>query len=128
MSEVIFIYNDINTIILCSGDEKMKEICLKYCFKIQKDINNLIFLYGGTKINLDLTFNQICSQIDKQRKKINILVYNKNSTIIQNPNSNIKEPKDIVCPQCGEICRIKFENYKIKFFDCKNNHKNYKLL
>ena len=29
MSEVIFIYNEINTNILCSLNEKMKEICLK---------------------------------------------------------------------------------------------------
>ena len=50
---------------------------------MQKGRNNLIFLYGGNKINLDLTFNQICNQIDKQRNKINILVYNKNTTIIK---------------------------------------------
>jgi len=64
---------------------------------LQKGRNNLIFLYGGNKINLDLTFNQICNQIDKQRNKINILVYNKNTTIIKNANNNFKESKDILC-------------------------------
>ena len=29
---------------------------------------------------------------------------------------------DIICPECGEICRIKIDNYKIKFFGCKNGH------
>ena len=65
---------------------------------MQKGRNNLIFLYGANKINLDLTFNQICNQIDKQRNKINILVYNKNTTIIKNANNNFKASKDVLCP------------------------------
>ena len=30
--------------------------------------------------------------------------------------------KEIICPKCKEICRIKFENYKIKLYDCINGN------
>ena len=26
------------------------------------------------------------------------------------------------CPECGEICRIKINDYKIKLYECKNKH------
>ena len=119
MSEVNFIYNGINTIILCSKEEKMKEICSKYAIKIQKNLDDLIFLYGGQNLNLELKLNQIYDQ-----NKINILVYDKYSTIIKE-NNNFKISKDVICPECGDICLIKFEDYKIKLYDCKNNHKKY---
>ena len=129
MSEVIFIYNGSNTTILCSKNETMKEICLKFSLKIQKDLNGLLFLYGGEIINFDLTYNQVCNQIDKEQNKMNILVYSKNTTIIKNKKDNsIKYSKDIICHKCGEICRIKFENYKIQLYDCKNNHNSYILI
>ena len=124
MLQVIFIYDGSNTPILCSGTETMQDICLKFSLKIQKDLKDLIFLYGGEYINFNLTYEQICTKIDKEENKMNILVYNKNSTIIKNNNS-IKNSKDIICPKCEEICRIKFDNYKIKLFDCKYNHENY---
>ena len=122
MSEVIFNYNGINTTILCSRNQTTKEIFLNYCLKIQKDINDLIFLYGGNEINLNLTLDQISNQLDIPNNKINILVYNKNTTIKN--NNNIKESKDQICPKCGECCRIKIDNYKIRLFHCKNNHDN----
>ena len=68
MSEVNFIYKGINTLILCSKEETMKEICSKYVIKIQKKLDDLIFLYGGQNLNLELKLNQISDQ-----NKINIL-------------------------------------------------------
>ena len=59
MSEVNFIYKGINTLILCSKEETMKEICSKYVIKIQKKFDDLIFLYGGQNLNLELKLNQI---------------------------------------------------------------------
>ena len=119
MSEVNFIYNGINTLILCSKDETLKEICSKYAIKIQKNLDDLIFLFGGINLNLELRLNQISNQ-----SKINILVYDKHSTII-NTNNHFEISKDVICPECGEICLIKFDDYKIKLYDCKNNHKKY---
>ena len=47
----------------------MKDICLKFSFKINIDITSLYFLYGGEKINLNLTFEQLANSIDKNKKK-----------------------------------------------------------
>ena len=43
--------------------------------------------------------------------------YDKNEKL-----KDIIKSKYIICPKCGENCRIKIENYKIKLFDCKNGH------
>ena len=32
--------------------------------------------------------------------------------------------KDILCPECGEPCKIKLKNFKIILYDCQNGHKN----
>ena len=47
MAEAIFNYNGINTIIQCKINDKYKDICDKLCIKLQIDINELIFIYGG---------------------------------------------------------------------------------
>ena len=45
MAEINFIYNGIETIIQCETNYKFKEICKKYCIKLELDINELIFIY-----------------------------------------------------------------------------------
>ena len=42
-----------------------------------------------------------------------------------NTNNNFKISKRAICPECGDICLIKFEDHKIKLYDCKNNHIKY---
>ena len=49
----------------------------------------------------------------------NILIKLLQNTVI---NENIAKSKDIICPKCGEVCLINFNNYKIKLYECKNNH------
>ena len=127
MAEINFVYNGINTIIQTKINIKFKEVCQKFCIKLQKDINKLIFIYGGEILNLDLEFNQVVNLIDKEKNKMNILVYDKNSTIINN-NERIIKSKDIICPICGELCLINFNDYKIVLNNCKNNHENIILL
>ena len=52
---------------------------------------------------------------------MNILVFEKSkSTIIR--DKGIIESKEIICPKCKENCKIIINNYKIKLYDCKNNH------
>ena len=123
MAEAIFNYNGINTIIQCKENERVKNICDKFCMKLQKDINKLIFIYGGELLKLELDFNQVVNQIDKDKNKINILVYDTNSTVI-NEDKKIKKSKDIICPKCSELCLIDFKDYKIILNNCKNNHEN----
>ena len=121
MVEVIFKYNGIDIMVQCKIQDKFKNICEIFCVKSQKNINDLIFIYGGEILNLDLEFNKIANQIDKQKLKMNILVYDKNSTIINN-NERIIKSKDIICPDCGELCLLNFNDYKIKLNNCKNKH------
>ena len=83
MATIVFIFNGISTSIQCSKDQKMKDICDKYCNKINTNTNTLIFLYGGNQLNLDKKYEEY-----KKENKITILVY-------KNENE--------VCPKCGII-------------------------
>ena len=99
----------------------MKDICNKFVNKTGIDINLIYFIYNGMQLNLELTLIQQINNIDKKRNEINILVYEKlKSTLII--NDGIKESKEIICPKCKENCKIKINDYKIKLYDCKNNH------
>ena len=91
--------------------------------KLQIDINKLIFIYGGEVLNIELEFNRVANQVDKQNSKMKVLVYNKISTIIDKRERIIKS-KDIICPKCGEMCLINLNKYKIELNNCKNKHKN----
>ena len=53
MAEVVFIYEGKSIIIQCSLNEKMEDICNSLSSKIKVDINLLIFLYGGSILNLE---------------------------------------------------------------------------
>ena len=76
----------------------MKNICQKYANKIEKNINSLIFLYGGNLINFQKSFNEQATLVDKQRNEMKILVYK-------------NEDDELKCPKCGE--KIKFNKEKI---------------
>jgi hypothetical protein len=118
MASVVFILNGVETIIQCLKTDKMKDICDKYVSKIQSNINKLYFIYGSNKLNLELTFDELVNEIDRDRNMMNVLVYD--NKIIK--NDGIKKSKDIICPKCGENCLIDFNNYKIKLYECKNKH------
>ena len=97
MAKVIFSFNGIKAEIQCLKEDKMINICKKYVSKINVDLNSLYFLYSGQKINLDLTFNELSNNIDKNTNRMKILVFQ-------------YENEKFICPKCGE--RIKF-NRKI---------------
>ena len=127
MVEAIFNYEGIicNTIIQCEINEKMKNIIDKFLIKIENEENNLYYLYNGSKINYELTFNEQANNIDKNRKIMNIVV-SKNEEV----KKIIKEviSKDIICPECKEDALINISNLKINLHDCKNNHNIIKSL
>ena len=102
MSEanVIFNFEGRDVSIQCSKDEKMKDICQKYVNKINKNINSLVFLYGGNQLNFDLNFNELANKIDKERNAMKVLV------LVYNDGTN-----EYICPNCGE--KIKLNTEKI---------------
>ena len=93
MAKAIFTFNGIKTITMCSKDDKMKDICLKYSTKIDTNINSLYFLYGGNQVNLNLTFEEQANSMDKDKQEMNILVYK-------------LEKEGIFCQKCGEFIQL----------------------
>ena len=75
MSKEIFIFGGIEVIIQCTKEEKMKEICQRYVNKIEKNLNSLIFLYGGKQLNFNLSFKEQANGLDKERNEMKVLVY-----------------------------------------------------
>ena len=76
-AKVIFTLDGVNLTIQCTTKDKMKDICKRYSIKINKNMNSLLFLYGGNKVNFDLSFEEHASFIDRNSYEMNILV-NKN--------------------------------------------------
>ena len=119
MSKVIFLFNRFEIIIQCNKNEKMKEIFKRFALKANLEINKIYFLYNGDKINEELKYNKVVNREDNERDTMSILVYETNKTIFK---YNITKLNEILCPQCNENILIKIYNYKINFFNCKNNH------
>ena len=122
-SEVIFSFDGNETIIQCNENDKIKDIFSRFINKRMIDGNDVYCLYSGTKMNLqqDLTFINLANTEDKSRKKMNILVYKKETSVISYKIFMVSQ--DVICPICKEICQLEFKDYKINLFDCKNGHK-----
>ena len=122
MISIKFTLNGIQTIIQSKKGEKMRNICNKFISKIGNEkADSLYFIYNGKLINFELTVDEQANSFDKNNKIMNILVYSKSSSIINEDKVMIKS-KEIICPKCTENCRIKFKNFKIELFGCKNGH------
>ena len=77
MAEVKFTYEGMNKDIQCDINDKFKDIINKFLIKIdKKEKTNLYYLYDDTQIQKELTFYEQANQIDKNRKKMNVIVYN----------------------------------------------------
>ena len=120
MSEVILNFTyDGNTIkIQGKRNEYLENIFKRYSSKIRKDINDLFFLCEGKKLNGESKLENI----NNKDNEINILVNDINNKNHENKEEKIKKNKDIICPECGEICLINIKDYKIKLNKCSNNH------
>ena len=120
MAKVVFSLDGMDTIIQCNNQDTIKEIGRRYLSKIEKDSNDVYFVYNGEKINDEqLTFQELINNTDKKRNEINILV---NEIDKNELNKYLRKSKDIICPNCGENILINIKEYKIFLHDCKNNH------
>ena len=120
MISVIFQNKGAIISIQCNLYEKWKDIINKYKAKaINEEINNVYYLYNGKRINEELLLEEIINNVDKNQRKMNVLIYD----IYERENKNMIESNEIICQICKEIVIIKIEDYKIEM-KCKNNHKN----
>ena len=102
MAKVVFSFNGNEIIIQCTKEDKMKDICNKFATKIDININSLLFLYNGNKINYEQTFKQHANSIDNNNSQMNLLVY-------QIKNEGIK------CKKCGETIDLDIIDNIIKY-------------
>ena len=125
MVQVEFKYKGVSTIIECGEKEIMKNTIKKFIQKagINKN-NNIYFLYDGNadiKTKEHLTFLEIANSVDKQQKKMTILVNDSNPK--GKETALVIKSKYIICPICGENIKIKIKNFNISLYGCKNGHK-----
>ena len=121
MVEIIFNYNQIETIIQANLNDSFSSVIEKFINKTQLDINNIHFVSNGKIISKNENIMNIINNSEKINKKMMILVLSIKSTVI-NENTNIIQSKDIICPICKEICKYEIKEHKIKLYDCKNGH------
>ena len=121
MVEIEFNFNQSLTNIQANLDEKFQDVINKYLQKSLLEPGSVYFLLNGKPINPNESVESHMSDLDKQNKKMKILV-----TIVYKDDKDrqqvIVKSKDVICPQCYEPCRITIENYKIKLFECVNGH------
>ena len=101
MSETVFIFKGKSITIQCNENQKMEEICTQFCSKIKLNINSLIFLCGGEKLNLNKIFKEITKE-----NEIKVLVFNNDNEI---------------CPKCGKILNNKLIDDIIELNDNIND-------
>ena len=73
-ANVLFTLNGVNLTIKCTPEDKMKVICKNYSAEINKNIESLIFLYEGNKVNFELSFKEQANYIDRNNHQMKILV------------------------------------------------------
>ena len=125
MVAIEFDYRQIKTIIQANLNDRFETVLNIYKAKTNIDINNLYYLVNGRYIDKNDIIKNIMNSNDNQNKTIKILVNNINSSLIQ--NNNLIKSKDIICPECKEICKMEIKDYRIKLYDCKKGHVNENL-
>ena len=121
MVEIEFEFNQNRTVIQVNLNDKIEEALKKYINKTELELNKLYFLSNGSYINDSEIIQNIMNESEKQKKRMKILVYSKD-TLSMNDSKNLIKSKEVICPICNESCKYKIENYKIKLYDCKNGH------
>ena len=120
MAKVVFSFENEETIIECDFKDKIQDIFMKYCSKIQKDFNKLLFKYNANIIKEDMEYGQILNEEDKKRNIMNIIVSENSNGIPMNGKMIIS--KEIICPKCKESILTEIKDYKINLIKCKNGH------
>ena len=118
----IIIFDKEKTIIECSYENYIDDICNKFIKKINIKKNEIIFFYRGKKITRNIKINNFVNKEDLKKNKINIFGFKVKHISKEKSLHNKKKLNEIICPECGEICKIKFDDYKIILYECKNNH------
>ena len=124
--KVEFQYIGIKIDIYSNLNETTETIFKKFGEKMNKDINNIQFIYSGQNLNSNKFLFDIINSYDKERKIMTVIAYDY-SDEKSNNNKNLIKANHVICPICKESANIYFENMKIKIVNCKYNHTSYLL-
>ena len=120
MLQTEFIYEGQKTVIQSNENDKMLDICYKFCVKIHKEIGDIIFLFKGEKVNFGKQYKDMISNQSGNENKLIILA---NDSIVSNSVNTIVNSKQVICPKCEEkSIRFRLRNYHISLFGCDKKH------
>ena len=122
MVDVVFDLNQAITVIQAKLDEPFQVVIDKFIQKTLIDPNSVYYIANAKPINPQQTVENQMSDLNKQNKKLIILV-NSIDKDDQDKEKIIIQSKDIICPNCKEPCRYKLENY----INGKDSSQNYNL-
>ena len=69
MVEIIFNYNQVNTIIQCNLEDSYNSVIEKFMNKTQLDINNIYFVSNGNILTKNEKITNIMNNLEKENKK-----------------------------------------------------------
>ena len=100
--EVEFNFNGRTLTIQCNEYDTIGQIFQKFAIKIGTNINSLTFLYNGDgNINRNLQINQVINNIDKNRNKMSVIVYDMNKSMISTYSNTSNNNTQFVYPNCN---------------------------
>ena len=122
MIDIEFNLDQTITIIKAKPGDIFQNAINNYLKKTLLNSESISLIVNGKTVNPSQTVESHMNELNKKNKKIKVLV-----NIIEGDKEDkeqiIVESKVIICPKCKEPCRINFEDYKIKLFDCAKGHK-----
>ena len=68
----VFNYKDNKITIQCNSDDKMINVCKKFCTKIDVDVNSKIYIYNGNLLNLEDTYGQQIQNSNNPNEEIKV--------------------------------------------------------
>ena len=133
MAQVIFNYKGNEISIQCDLKDKFKDIFNKFSNKININSNRLIFLYGGKKLEENVSFESQAFSGEKINNQINVLVYDMSDFENNIDVNKLKKELNIILSTYLDDRRYlenKIDNWKeVIFKEIEQiflNYKNYK--
>ena len=106
---ISFLYNGEAITTQCKIDENIFKI---FSNIINKDLENMAFLYNGNIIKEDFDLENI--------KDYEIKIIIVDFEFEREQKESLKQSKEIICPICNELCEIDINKYKISLKNCIN--------